>query len=658
MVTGSSRRRVLLLVGALSAGVAGCMDDELSDEPDGDDDTEPPADDDSSDTAGPSTADEDGTTADEDGTTPDDTATDDRTDPTDGNVDPGSIKYPAIEIGELVSDFGPDARLEALHGTFEGDTEQARIGEQAMVIENGGDRAGVGLHFPEGLDLDGWDTSLAVKAGAINRIAIEFHAPSFGDHLTSFRRLPNDHDDWLRIDFGFDEKQGDPDLSHVTELRILGFASGDGPTRFVIDDLRRTPAVANGKAILACYGGRLSHYEIAGELLQERGWPAAVAVDPRDIGRSGRMDVQQLRELQERGWDICPAPSGPDGLSGRPEDEQRSIIETAQEALSNRGFDNGARHFFAPAWREMDPTNHKLVREHFDTAFVFGSSTSGIPPTGSHLIPMSWGPALHGGVRRQINLADQYQQLVVLRIPSIVENEDNVTDNNMWVEDFIHLLDHLEHRGLDVITPTDLIDGTFEDDDTQPESIERPDGMILEAGARHSFDGEGHDTTDEFELEDGLLHLSYAHDADGLFSIDVVGQDNNPSFVNIEDVSEGESVMVVDAGTYHFEISAEGPWTIRVRQPEVHSDDLTDVPLGATGSGPRVIGPIWAAERGRLQATHEGSGPFVVDLTGVDGTQERIVHSTGSFDSSRSYRGPGTCWLAVKAAGDWSIEME
>lgn len=646
----ASRRRVLLAVGALSTGVAGCTDGESPDGQDGDD-------------AGSRATDAEART--DDGETADDAddhqpTSDDGSDGTtdDTVVESGSITYPAVDVGELVSDFGPDARLEALHGSFEADPELARIGEQAMVIEGGGDRAGVGLHFPDGLDLNGWDTSMAVKAEAINRIAIEFHAPSFGDHLTSFRRLPNDHDGWLRVDFGYDEKQGEPDLEHVTELRIIGFAAGDGPTRFVIDDLRRTPAAQQGKAILVCHGARLSHLELAGELLHERGWPAAVAVDPRNIGGSGRMDVHDLRKLQERGWDICPAPSGPDGLSGRPENEQRTIMEVARNALVDRGFDDGARHFFAPTWREMDPVNHELARELFDTAFVFGSSTSGIPPTGPHLIPMSWGPALHGGVRRQVNIADQYQLMVVLRIPPIVEMEADVTDNNMWLDDFIHLLDHLEHRGLDVITPSDVVDGTFENGEESTDPIERPEGVIVESGARHSFEGEGHDATDRFDLEDGFLQAEFTHEASGPFEISIAGDNTHDAFVTTADVIEGESVMLLEEGTYHFEISASGPWTIDVQQPEVHSDDLLDPPLGATGSASGVVGPIWAPDRGRLEATHEAEGSFLVDLIGLDGSRERIVHASGSFDSSRSYRGPGTCWLNVEATGDWTIEME
>lgn len=580
----------------------------------------------------------------------------------DGANDPAqeTLEWPAVDTGELITDFEDGSPTEPLIGSIEPAADEARIGSQAMMVSSQEDRAGLSILFPDGLDLSGWDTSLAVKAESIDRIAIEFHAPSFGDHLTSFRRLPNDHDDWLRVDFGYDEKQGDPELENVTELRIIGFGAADGPTTFLVDDLRRTEAVANGKAILACYDSHLSHFEVAAPMLAERGWPAVVATDPRRIGDSNRMGMHELHDLRDRGWDISPMPSGPEGLSGLPESEQRSIIETATEALEREGFSAGARHFFAPEWREMDPTNHALVRELHESAFAFGSSTSGIAPTAMHLIPMNWGPALHDGIRRQINIADQYQLLVVLRIPRLVQDEDDAEGDAMWVGDFDHLLDHLAHRGLDVITPSDLVDDTMAGDGGDDTTNDRPEGLLLESGQSHAFEGTGSDVTDAFAVGEGFLFASHSSTGSGGFAVDVDEVDGdvpNSILIRTADARTGESVIAIGGGTYQLDIDAEDEWLIELYQPDLHSDDVQELPLVAEQTGSDIIGPAWGDGDGRLHATHDGSGQFIVDLYGSDGSWEQLVNTDGSFDSSRSYRASSPVWLNVEADGDWSVEL-
>lgn len=107
----------------------------------------------------------------------------------------------------------------------------------------------------------------------------------------------------------------------------------------------------------------------------------------------------------------------------------------------------------------MTPATHAIVRDAHESGFLFGSCPTGAPPTGIHMTPVIWGPALYNDVRRHINLCDQYNQLTVIRIPPIVEDED-AGENDVSLEDFDHLLDHLENRRLDVVTPSDVVDGT------------------------------------------------------------------------------------------------------------------------------------------------------------------------------------------------------
>ncbi|WP_306059465.1 polysaccharide deacetylase family protein [Natronococcus wangiae] len=370
--------------------------------------------------------------------------------------------WPAIEAGEVISDFEDLEQWREHTGRIEPAPDEVRAGSQAAVIESDEGTAGAGLSFSDGLDLEAWNVSLAVKPESASRIVVEFLAPSRDERLTTVRSVPNDHDGWFRLDCGYEQKpEGEPDLSNVTRVNVVAAGPEDGPTRLLVDDLRRTEAVDNGKAILAFYDGHRSHFDVAAKLLDERGWPGAVPVDPRRVGGGGRMDFDELRQLQDRGWDVCSYPRADADLAEQPEDRQRTVVESIRDSLADQGFSDGSRHFFAPEWRQMTPTTLSIIREHHESGFLFGSCPTGAPPTGIHTTPVIWGPALQSGVRRHINLCDQYRKLTVIRIPPIVEGED-AGESSMSLDDFKHLLDHIENRGLDVITPSDLIDGTID----------------------------------------------------------------------------------------------------------------------------------------------------------------------------------------------------
>ncbi len=514
------------------------------------------------------------------------------------------------------------------------------------------------IEFPRGLDLEGWDLSMAIKADAADRVHVEFMAPERGDHLTSIRDVPDDHDGWLRLDFGYIQKHGEPDLSNVRQLNIIAVGSDSG-TRLVADDLRRTDAVDNGKAILALYDGDPSHYELAAPRLEERGWGAAVPVEPSHIGDGGRMDAQQLRELNDRGWDICSYPTVDGPLPALPEDRTQQIVETARGSLEDLGFDDGARHLFVPGDR-LDEQTQAIIREHQESAFLFGASPTGAPPTGRYATPVIWGPDLHGGVRRAINLCDQYQQLVVLRIPRIVEEEAG--SNSMSLADFEHLLDHLEHRGLDVVTPSDVLDGRLDSTDTRDDDqTEHLEGTILEAGEQQTFEGNGSTESETFDLADGVVRLAVTHDSGSPLECELISVDDDSAReIQILGTASGasESLVPVDAGQYRLAVDADDSWEIDLEQPAVHADDLEGLPASASGSGSAVVGPLRTEGNVSVTATYDGTGQFIVDGHGADGHTEQLINRVGEFDSSRSYSAGGAVWLTVAADGEWTLEIE
>ncbi|RQG95393.1 polysaccharide deacetylase family protein [Natrarchaeobius chitinivorans] len=567
--------------------------------------------------------------------------------------------WPAIEAGEVVSDFESANEWQAVVGDIETVTDEVPTGTQAIAVDGDEDRAAMRIDFPRGLDLEGWDVSMAIEAKSVDRIHLEFMAPERGDHLTSIRDVPDEYEGWLRLDFGYIQKHGDPDLTDVRRLNVVAVGPENGPTRFAADDLRRTEAADNGKAILALYGGFRSHYDLAADRLEERGWAATAAVDPDRIGGSGRMNADELRRLRDRGWDVCSYPTGDQPLTQMPDDRRRQILERKRDDLAELGFDAGSRHCFVPDDR-MDQATQTVVRDLYESAFLFGASPTGVPPTGIHLSPLIWGPDLHGGVRRAINLCDQYDQLVALRIPKVVADDADGDANSMSLSDFEHLLDHLEHRGLDVVTPSDVIDGTMGGDGTTGEPTQQLQGTILDGGRHHTIDGRGSAESSTFDLLEGIATFEVAGDGDPVLGVELVAVDDSDRRMLPaagSDTGSSESIVPVVGGTYRLVVEADGEWTVVVDQPAVHADDLATLPVDASGSGSSFVGPFLTEGDVTLEATHDGEGQFVVDGIGADGHREQLINQSGPFDSNRSYSAGGAAWITVHADGNWTVEI-
>lgn len=366
---------------------------------------------------------------------------------------------PAIDYGELLTDFS-DERFFALRGeSISLDQGQAISGKYALRIENPeSGTSTVGYAPTQGLSIEGRNLSMAVKVESPvgGRIEVRFRSPDSENRFVATRHLPPEMSDWMRIDFGITRGKGNPDISNIGEIQIGMTGAEASNVRYWIDDIRLTESAGNPQAILAFYGGKTSHYETAFPMLEERGWKAAVPVRPSGIGAEGRMDLEQLREVRDAGWDVCSFPSRGRSLPKMSPEEQRGVIRSDQNALKEQGFPDGARHFFAP-FHSINGATVEILRELHSTGFLYGASSVGVPPTEPYTLP-----TINGGdydsSRAVILRANRHNQLVTLGF-------DEIGGEGMPVEDFEAQLDRLENNdyagGLNVVTPSDVVDQYF-----------------------------------------------------------------------------------------------------------------------------------------------------------------------------------------------------
>lgn len=362
----------------------------------------------------------------------------------------------AIDHGELVDDFEDLELWGDLYGEVGADDDAVRGSQSLRSRTDEGEAAGAFKAFTDPVDLSEHDLSMAVRLNAPRpaRISVELQAPYRSDHVASRRYVGETFDDWLRMDVGYIGRRGEPDLADVQEIRVWVEAP-DGATEidFQIDDMRRTPNADQGAVMLTFDDGFISQYENAFPMLQEREWPAVAGVIPDRIeDHPAFMDVGHLREMRDAGWDISSHPQVEDPLPSLPEEEQRGLIADAHEFLKLRGFPEGARHFFTPHNR-MSPQTLEIVNEFHETSFTFGACPNALPPTTLHMNSRIDGTD-PDGVRRLINLADRYNQLVVFYLHGVGDGRhDDITE-----DDFARILDHIERRDVEIITASDLLD--------------------------------------------------------------------------------------------------------------------------------------------------------------------------------------------------------
>ena len=131
--------------------------------------------------------------------------------------------------------------------------------------------------------------------------------------------------------------------------------------------------------------------------------------------------------------------------------------------------------------------------------------------------------------------------------------------------------------------------------------------------------------------------------------------------VNVIGSIEGRSVVPVSDSRYQLDVDADGNWTIALDQPEVREENLEQLPLSESGSGPDVVSPVRLEGVTEVSGTHDGESNFIVEARTAEGglgSWDLIFNEIGEFEGSSTTRTEGIVWFDVNADGNWSLEIE
>lgn len=175
--------------------------------------------------------------------------------------------------------------------------------------------------------------------------------------------------------------------------------------------------------------------------------------------------------------------------------------------------------------------------------------------------------------------------------------------------------------------------------------------------------GSGQEATERFSLESGLAIFKMTHSGQANFIVTLLDSNGERvgSLVNeIGPFDGSKAEKIPAAGEYILDVTASGPWTIDIKQPQ--PDTAPSIPQSLTGHGQQAS-QMFSAGSGlaTFKMTHDGSANFIVTL--LDSNGERIgslVNEIGPFDGSKATRIPkgGIYILDIAADGNWTIDIE
>lgn len=173
--------------------------------------------------------------------------------------------------------------------------------------------------------------------------------------------------------------------------------------------------------------------------------------------------------------------------------------------------------------------------------------------------------------------------------------------------------------------------------------------------------GRGQKASEQFDLEQGLSVFTMNHTGGSNFAVKLLDSSGKMVDLLANDIGNftGEkAVGVTTPGKYLLDISADGPWTIKVEQPRPES--APSVPKEFTGKGQQVSEPFSTGKGlATIEMTHNGSSNFAVRLLDKSGNMvELLANEIGAFTGSKATSvETGIYVLDISADGDWTVKV-
>jgi peptidoglycan/xylan/chitin deacetylase (PgdA/CDA1 family) len=257
---------------------------------------------------------------------------------------------------------------------------------------------------------------------------------------------------------------GPSDISRVDKIQIRVVDDGSGrPVTVWVNSLSLVARNDRPVVTFTFDDGFETDYAVARPVLDMYHFPATSYVIPSMVGGPDRLNLTQLRDLQDlNGWDIASHSFSHSNLTSIPSSEIENELLLSQQFLVNNGFQNAAAHFAYP-YGEFDNGDLKgQVQKYYRTARTAEGELETLPPSDPYrlramVVTNSTTPS---DVSERIQSAIANGDWLILVFHRIVESDAD-EEFKYPASDFRIIVDYVASRGVDVMTVSQVYDNKY-----------------------------------------------------------------------------------------------------------------------------------------------------------------------------------------------------
>jgi peptidoglycan/xylan/chitin deacetylase (PgdA/CDA1 family) len=396
-----------------------------------------------------------------------------------GNVGPSTAQVSNREL--IISNFQPDHGFVLVSDTGSQlqDAASFAIGNQSLKLQTLGDGSPVFTRKSDIVPMLNFTDRLLkvwIKVNGTENVS-ELRVTVTGDDFRTFTDywiagdagtqssfLGENRWNILTLSKGHSTAEGLSDISDVNKIQIRAVDDGSGrPVTVWINGLSLIARNERPVVTFTFDDGFETDYYVARPVLDEYHFPATAYVIPSMVGGPDRLNLTQLKNLQDlNGWDIASHSYSHSNLTSIPSSEIEIELQLSQQFLLNNGFQNAAVHFAYP-YGEFDNGSLKSqVQKYYKTARTAEGEFETLPPSDPYrlramVVTNSTTPS---EVSERVQSAIANGDWLILVFHRIVESDAD-EEFKYLASDLRAIVDDVASRGVDVMTVSEVYDNKY-----------------------------------------------------------------------------------------------------------------------------------------------------------------------------------------------------
>lgn len=376
--------------------------------------------------------------------------------------------------GWLKDNFEDLSEWEIVSGSMTVDEDTAYLANQSAKL-TASDGPVVIEKSIERTDFSEYDVSIASKLNkpADNRQHVEVVLLDGHDRSVVYRGPMQSSEGWVQSNMGVYSEDSGVDITKIQKIQVrfpsaehqrtsFSPATGqhkdqqtpgpleDGVIEGWVDSLRYHPRPDVAQCVLTFDDATISHYKFAFPIMQEFGFAGFASVPTDNAGSEGNLTVDQMREMQELGWEFGSETQTHAHSSQLSSEELRTELEGSKRWLLENGFVRGAEFLTYPysdhSGEVVDTASdyYAMARSVADSFMGDGLNRATLTNP-LHIVGHSVYSSNISEAKSFVDLAVKYNQTVVLNFHGF----NQYAWKEMHPDEFREVIQHIHNKGPD-----------------------------------------------------------------------------------------------------------------------------------------------------------------------------------------------------------------